>query len=246
MHKRLVWLATFALVAASAAAADVYRYTDENGQTFFTDSYYDVPEQYRDQIKDIGADTEASRQFTVVPGFMSPPKGAEGKGQKGKGKGKAAEQSGFAANFEKGFARGFQSATGHPPSDLSPGMLVFGILLTLLVSLAIGGGLLKTACNIVGERPLLLGHAMLVVLIQGIAGALASGALNLTLSIVGKPTPTLAAIGALGGFGATIAVNAGVLKGMHCETWGMALKVTFTVMALGLLLAAPFLYCALR
>lgn len=245
MHKRLVWLATFALVAASAAADEMYRYTDENGQTFFTDSYYDVPEQYRDQIKEIGADTEASRQFTVVPGFMAPPKG-EGKGEKGKGKGKAAKETGFAANFQEGFAQGFQAATGHPPSSLSPGMLVFGILLTLLVSLAIGGGLLKSACNIVGERPLLLGHAMLVVLIQGIAGALASGALNLTLSIVGKPTPTLAAIGALGGFGATIAVNAGVLKGMHCETWGSALKVTFAVMVLGLLLAAPFLYCALR
>ena len=244
MRTRLVWLATIVLLAVSAAAGDVYRYTDENGRTVFTDSYYDVPEQYRDQIKEIGGDTEASRQFTVVPGFMSPPKGAEAKGEKGKGK--AAKETGFAAKFEEGFAQGFQAATGHPPSSVSPGMLIFGILLGLLVSLAIGGGLLKTACNIVGERPLLLGHAMLVVLIQGIGGALASGALNLTLSIVGKPSPTLAAIGALGGFGATIAVNAGVLKGMHCETWGSALKVTFAVMVLGLLLAAPFLYCALR
>jgi hypothetical protein len=115
-----------------------------------------------------------------------------------------------------------------------------------LVALAIGGGFLKTACNMVGERPLALGQAMLIVLIQGISGALASGALSLTLAIAGKPSPTLTAIGAVGSFAATTTANAAVLKGMHCGNWGGAFKVTFAVMLLGLLIAAPFLYCALR
>lgn len=245
MLTRLALLASLVLVAVGAAADEVYRYTDENGRTVLTDSYYEIPEQYRDQVKEIAGDTEASRQFTVVPGFMSPPKAAEGKGEKGKGK-RGAKDAGFASDFQEGFAQGFTSATGVALSAVSPGLLIFGILLVFLAALAIAGGLIKTSCNIVGERPLLLGHAMLIALIQGIAGALASGALNLTLAVVGDPSPTLNAIGVLGGFVSSIAVNAGILKGMHCETWGSALKVTFTVMLLGALMVVPFVYCAMR
>jgi hypothetical protein len=247
MRNRLAWLASVVLVAASAAADEIYRYTDEDGQTHFTDSYYDVPEQYRDQVKDIGGDVEeGSGRLSVVPGFGSPPvqPGAD-KAAKGKGK-REGKDKGFAAEFQEGFAQGFTAATGKAPSALSPGLLLFMILLVFLTALAIGAAFLKTACNIVGERPLLLGHAMLIVLIQGIAGALASGALNLTLSIAGQPGPTLLGISLVAGLGTSIGVNAAVLKGMHCETWGMAFKVTFTVMLLGLIAAAPFVYCAMR
>jgi hypothetical protein len=247
MRNRLAWLASLVLVAAGAAAADeIYRYTDEHGQTHFTDSYYDVPEQYRDQVEDVSGDVEDSGgRLSVVPGFGSPPAqpGAE---KPAKGKGKRGAKEGFAAQFEEGFSQGFAAATGKAPSALSPGLLLFMLLLVFLTVLAIGAAFLKTACNIVGERPLLLGHAMLIVLIQGIAGAMASGALNLTLSIAGEPGPTLVAIGLVAGFATSTGVNAAVLKGMHCETWGMAFKVTFTVMLLGLVAAAPLVYCAMR
>lgn len=247
MRYRLAWLASLALGTASAAAADeIYRYTDELGQTHLTDSYYEVPEQYRDQIEDVSGEVEqGGSRLSVVPGFGSPPAkpGAE-KGAKGKAKG--GKETGFAAELEEGFAQGFSAATGKAPSALSPGLLLFLILLVFLTALAIGAAFLKTACNIVGERPLLLGHAMLIVLIQGIAGALASGALNLTLSIVGQPGPTLVGIGLVAGLATSTGVNAAVLKGMHCETWGMAFKVTFTVILLGLVAAAPLVYCAMR
>jgi hypothetical protein len=243
MQIRLAWIAPVVLVAASALADEVYRYTDEHGRTHWTDSYYEVPERYRDQLEQVG-EAEGRGRVSVVPGFMAPP---EPKGKDGKGKpGAKKEQPGFASGFEAAFSRHFESATGRAPSSLGAGLLIFMILVAIAVALAIGAGFLKTACNIAGERPLALGHAMLIVLIQGIAGALASGALNLTLAIAGQPGPTLALIGALGGFAATVTVNAGVLKGMHCETWGMALKVTFIVMLLGLVVAAPMVYCALR
>jgi hypothetical protein len=246
MRNRLAWLASLVLVAASAAADEIYRYTDDHGQTHFTDSYYDVPEQYRDQVQDISGDVdESGGRVSVVPGFGAPP--AQPGAEKAKGKGKrGAKDAGFAAEFQEGFAQGFAAATGKAPSALSPGLLIFLILLVFLTVLAIGAAFLKTACNIVGERPLLLGHAMLIVLIQGIAGALASGALNLTLSIAGQPGPTLVGIGLVAGFATSTGVNAAVLKGMHCETWGMAFKVTFTVMLLGLVAAAPLVYCAMR
>jgi hypothetical protein len=244
MHTRLGWIASLVLLAASAAAQEIYRYTDEHGRAHYTDSYYEVPERYRDQIADLAGEVEGpGSRLSVLPGFMAPPEPAQGKGGKGKA---GARQAKAGSDFQEGFARGFSAVTGKSPGAFSPGLLIFAALLGLLVCLALGGGLLMTACNIVGERPVALGHAMLIVLIQGIAGALASGALNLTLAIAGQPGPTLMLVGALGGFTATTVVNAAVLKQLHCEGWGSAFKVTFAVMILGLLLAAPLIYCAIR
>jgi hypothetical protein len=243
MRTRLAWLAPLVLFAAVATAGEMYRYTDKHGRTHFTDSYYEVPEQYRDQIEDIGADYAEGGRLSVLPGFGEQP-GAKAAADKKKGKKDA--KAGGAAGFKEGFEKGFTSVTGVAPGAVSPGLLIFAALLAFFVMLAIGGGILKTACNIANERPLALSHAMLVVVIQGLASGLASFALNLTLSIVGQPSPTLALVGAVAGFTTSTVVNAAVLKGLHCETWVGAFKVTFTVMLLGILMIAPVLYCAAR
>jgi len=236
MRTRLAWLAPLVLVAAVAAAGEMYRYTDEHGRTHFTDSYYEIPEKYRDQVEDIGADYAEGGRFSVQPGFGVEP-GAQAK-QKGKKGGKVGVREGFEQRFTK--------VTGVTLGSVSPGMLIFMALLAFSAILAIGGGILKTACNVANERALSLSHAMLIVLIQGLASGLASFALNLTLSIVGQPSPALALIGGVAGFTTSTVVNAAVLKGLHCETWTGAFKVTFTVMLLGILMIAPVLYCAAR
>jgi hypothetical protein len=240
MHVRLAWLVSLVLGCAAAASADeIYRYKDEQGMTHFTDSYYEIPERYRDQVREISGEIEGSGGVSVVPGFGAPP-GKEGEAKAGAKDGKKKDGDGRVAQALASARQRLPGAAG-----ASTGLIVFMVLLGVLVGLAIGGGLLTAACNIVGERPLALGQAMLIVFLQAVCSALASGALNLTVMIAGEG-PALALIAGVGGFAASAGVDVAILKGMHCETWFGAIKVTLAATLLGLLLSAPFLYCALR
>jgi hypothetical protein len=245
MQLRLVCLVSAVLLFASHAVAEMYRYVDRHGQVHFTDEYYEVPEQYRDQVADVAPEYESRGNYSVVPGFGEKP-GAKAEKDKKGAKGGKGEKEGIAGKLQGGVAKHFNQMTGKPLSAVSPGLLVFMALLALLIGLAIAGGILITGCNVAGERAMPLGHAMLIVLVQSIGSGLASFALTLTLSIVGQPSPALAVAGAGLQFVTGLGIQAAVLKGMHCDTWGAAFKVTLVVLLLGVVLMVPVIYCAVH
>jgi len=243
MQLRLVCLAFALVLFAGRAGAEMYRYVDRHGQVHFTDEYYEVPEQYRDQVSNPDADYKSSGNFRVMPGFGEKP-GA--KAERDAKQAKKAKETGLAARLRNRANEHFIRMTGKPLSAMSGGMIVFMLLFAAFVGLALAGGVLMTGCNVAGERAMPLRHAMLIVLIQSLAGGLAGFALNLTLSIVGQPSPALALVGTGLQLTTGLGIQAAVLKGMHCDTWPAAFKVTLVVGLLSALLAAPVIYCALR
>jgi hypothetical protein len=245
MQLRLVCFVSAVLLLASSAAAEMYRYVDAHGQTHFTDEYYEVPERYRDQVEAPGSEYQSPGNYSVVPGFGEKP-GLRAEKDKKDAKGRKAQQAGLAGRLQEGVAEHFNQMTGKPLSSMSGGMVAFMILLVVLIALAIGGGILITGCNVGGERAMPLGHAMLIVLVQSLGSGLASFALNLTLSIVGQPSPALAMAGAGLQFVTGLGIQAAVLKGMHCDTWVGAFKVTLIVLLLSALLLVPVVYCAVH
>lgn len=245
MQLRLLCLVSAVLFLAGQAGAQTYRYVDQHGQVHFTDEYYEVPERYRDQVENPDSEHQSSGNFAVVPGFGQKP-GAKGDKAKQDGKGKQAQDGSLAGRLQQGASKQFTRMTGQPLSSMSGGMIVFMALLLLLAALAIAGGILITGCNIANERAMPLGHAMLIVLIQSLGSGLVSFAFNLTLSIVGKPSPAIAAIGAGLQIATSLGIQAAVLKGLHCDTWVGAFKVTLMVLLISALLFVPVMYCAAR
>ena len=222
-------LAVVALCFASTANAEIYKYVDSNGQTHYTDSFYEVPQQYRDQIRDIRTDLDEDNRLSVIEGLnASPDTEAGGAG------GEAPD--GFMAQMQQALeAAQAQSQAGNgagpTPADLKAlggGMLIamiIGLLIMVPIMAAIAAIFLKMACSLGGEEPIGMGKAMLVVVMQAIAGGLASGVSQAVVLI--SPT-SMAVIGTalILSMVLTVVAYAAVLRGMHCETFGGAVKVT--------------------
>jgi hypothetical protein len=222
-------LAIFALSVTSTADAEIYKYVDDSGRTHYTDSFYEVPEQYRDQIRDIRTDLDSDNRLSVIEGLNASPDTEAGAAH-------SEAPEGFMAQMQQALeaaqAQAQAGNSGAPtPADLKNlggGMLIaviVGMLLMLPVMAAIAALFLKMACSLSGEEPIGFGKAMLVALMQAIAGGLASGGSQAIVLIA--PT-SMAVIGTalVLSLVLTVVAYAAVLRGMHCETFGAAVKVT--------------------
>ncbi|UCE87760.1 MAG: DUF4124 domain-containing protein, partial [Deltaproteobacteria bacterium] len=58
-----------ALCLASSPSAEIYRYVDDAGLPHFTDSIHEIPPEYRDQVRDLAEELEATDRFQSIEGF---------------------------------------------------------------------------------------------------------------------------------------------------------------------------------
>ncbi len=236
-HTLLSLMVAAALSWASTASAEIYTWVDDHGQTHYTDSYYDVPARYRDQIEDIGGELEQQGRLSVIEGLN----GSEEEGGPGQ---PAGAPQGLMAQMEKALAeaQAAQPGGGAPKLDMSAlagvgaVMLIVMLLVIVPITVGIGALVLKMACSLAGEEPIGLGKAMLVVFMQAIAGGMASGTAQM-VALIDPTSPGMLFGGLALSLIATVLAYAAVLRGMHCESFGAAIKVTMVTFVVGLVLS---------
>jgi hypothetical protein len=234
MSRIALSMVTVALLVSAAHgvhAQEVYQYTDGAGRTHFTDSYGSIPERYRERAVLLDPSREGARSVVIVPSQS----GAERDGEQAAQRAEAARGENVLSAFRRGAGAG-----------LSTGALLLFMLGGLTVGLCLCAAILKLACHMANEESIAFGKAVLVSIVMGLANA----AVSLPMQVVGGTTvatgaPLLWLVMALvGGIGA----SALVLRGMHCETAGGAVKVTlfytFIPVVLGIFLL--LLHVALR
>ena len=227
-----------AVPASRGHAQEIYRYTDESGQTHFTDSYATVPERYRDQVRRADLELDLGGRVAIVPGLNGEPP-AEAAGTAAASK--EAPALGVSGLWDNGLALwgGLGIVLG----------LVFGLLVVVPLMLAIGSLILKLACRLGGQPDVSFAKGMGVALLM----FLLNSAVLLPLQIVVGPDERGGGLlWVLVSVVLALVTYTAVLRGMHCDTVGGAAKVAVLymvlpgVLALGLILIALVLGFALR
>lgn len=218
MHSLRAWSWLLLVVAsaaiASGAAAEMYRYVDDEGRSHFTDSFYEVPARYREQLREISGDLEADDRLNVIEGLH--PRTAQEDEE-------PEPASGFAG------VNGVQDLENLDFGQMGLAMLMGAALVfavVMVMSLFLSALLLRWACRLADvEEPGLL-KAMGVCLLQAIGSGFAGGALDFTLALGGGPS--LAAIGMrlVLGLVVSVLVYASVLRALVTDGFGDAVKVT--------------------
>ena len=191
--------ACLALVGAWSATAQarIYNYVDRHGVSHYSDSFSSIPDEYRDQVREVGDELARMDRFQVTGGGGSSERLDPG----------AAFLELAALDLEHGDrAAEMLRQLGFVP------LLLF--LLGILVILLLSAGILKLACRLAGEAPPGMGRACCVLLAQMLAGfvvgaAVGSGAVWLG---IGESVSILASV-AVGSTSTVLswAANAGIL-----------------------------------
>ena len=197
---RIVRLAVcLALVGAGSATAEarIYKYVDRDGVSHFSDSFSSIPDEYRDQMREVSDELAHMDRFQVTGGDGSSEKWDPG----------AALLDLAALDLDQGDrATEMLRQLGFVP------LLLFSFCMLVLVLLS--AGILKLACRLAGEAPPGMGRACGVLLAQILAGfvvgaAVGSGAAWLG---IGESVSILASV-AVGSASTVLswAANAGIL-----------------------------------
>ena len=222
----LVAAVSGALCATAASADDeMYRYTDDAGRTFYTDSYGSIPARYRDRASRVGDSAAGAGSFSVVPelAIRAPQTDREG----------AADSSPRAADpapsreRAESWLRGMWGSLG-----VGVALSVIGVL--AVVGLAISALLLKLSCALVGEQRIPFFAALRCVIVM----IAASFVVAIPMQIVGASAVGLSAplLWSVVTFGVGLGTQAAALHWLHCETLGGAVRVTivYTLIPIGL------------
>jgi hypothetical protein len=228
-----VLIAAAVLVAASAGEGAVYRWTDERGTPHYSDRPEDVPPRFRDQLRAPADVLSEAPPINVLPGLNPPTAAPEGSASDGAG----ATPGGQAG---PGLPDGFLA--GRDWRQLGPkaiGLVLGAGLLIILLVCGFGGAILLLACRICREESPGFPRAFAISFAQLIAGG-ASFALLVLLFGVGLESQA-------GGFVLNLSLSAGILRGMHCETFTKAAVVSLVSLVVswgvGLVLSV-FAVCA--
>jgi len=214
------------LLVAPHASGEIYRWEDEQGRPHFSDRVEDVPAGFRrDVTAGLRGDGEAALPEPGAPEETAPSPTA----------------SAPAAPAASAAGRAQAEALAKQLSGLASlgvgGVLVLA-LAVLALSFACYAGLLKLACRLCGEAPLAFGRALLVALVQMVAG-IGIGLVELLLvgaSGVESGGAGFQGVQALLG----LAVNAGVLQALGvCERFFRAVLVMVVVTAITVVISLP-------
>ena len=212
-------VALLVVCGAQTASAAIYRWVDDRGITHFSDRPEDVPPAFRDQIRDLTPELEASSPVNVLPGLH------------GAAEGEAAETPSAPPKVDPFQARRML--------DQMAGPMKLVAVVAGLVAMGLGCALLALAllvgCRMVGQESPGFRKAYGIVLVQSIAGLLVGPGV---IVVAGGPD-----VSSLGGLlrlqmiqlGVFLVVNAAVLRAMLCDGFGRALGLA-VVMNLVLLL----------
>lgn len=231
-HLRVLLVAVV-LLAAGTGEAVVYRWTDDSGTPHFSDRPEDVPPRFRDQLRNPADVLSDAPPINVVPGLNGPepiPEGATSEAVGG-----SPRELKPADLLEGGFSADVLKRLG--PMEI--GLTIGGGLLVLLIVCAFGGAILLLACRICREESPGFPRALAISFAQLLAG-LASFALLVLLLGVGLESQA-------GGFALNLSLSAGILRGMHCDTFTKAAVVSLVslVVSWGVaLVLSVFALCA--
>jgi hypothetical protein len=154
-------LLAFALVLVAAeTGAAVYKYVDRQGVAHYTDSLSQVPDEYRDRVRDITADV-GDMGFNVVEAANGPRAEAADRG--------LGETLGELGSLPSDTAVPGGEALGQLLDNFGFGVL-FLILLAIPVLYVLNALILRLACRLAGEEQPGLGRACLILLAQAVAG----------------------------------------------------------------------------
>ncbi len=209
------------LISGVAQADEFYRWVDDRGATHFSESYYGVPEKYRDQVRGAPENFEDGAGVSVVDGLDSRWVDDD---PNAKAAAEAPDTSGLATRLGDLDVEKWEDV-----GSAMRAALFFGVLASLALGLFLGAWMLRLACRWCTEEEPSIAKAAGVLVVQSVA----CGAANMTLAIaIGSAGPSIAfaALSFAGGF----ATNVAILRGMHCETLGSAILVQMTVILIGL------------
>ena len=225
---------------AGSAEARIYRWVDAGGTPHFTDRPEEVPPPYRDQIHD---DVEAELEsvpFNILEGLDGPAPSPAKPEAESDGAWSPSLPTGF---DQKRAERMLEGMKGPMMAIVAVVALVMAGLMFALISLA-----LLLGCRVVGQESPGFRKAYGIVIVQFLAGLVAGPGV-----VVAVGTPETADLGALLRMQVLqlvvmLAVNAGVLRAMLCESTGravaLAVVVNLVLLGFGLMLGLGVVTCA--
>ncbi len=226
-----VFLIGLLLVAAAGRvqADEFYRWQDDRGRSHFSDNYYEVPPQYRDQIEQSPASFEDQAGVSVVEGLDERyvPKDPN----------RAASREPAGVGFDLAKLKELQASPREMLAQVPAWMFVVVALaaaLGLLLFLLLAAAVLRYACSILNEEPPGWLKAMGITLMQGVLGAVAQGTLQVALFSDPAAAVTPARLFALLGLNTLVGlmINVAVLRGMVTESIGKAIGIQVLVIVL--------------
>ena len=211
--------------AGSAHGDQVYRWVEKNGTVHFSDSYYDVPPEYQQQVS---KSEDFGDRLSIIEGLN--------------------EQFGPAHGGPPGDRAEPQDAARTVPnlsdfsslSDLSKlslgagaiaGLVLLGPVL-IFVGLGVASVILITACNMVNQEPPSLWRGMWICFACSAVTNIAQA-----LLMWGVDTSRFGIAGLLGLLALAIGLNVLVLRGLLCKTFGRAVAVLLAQLLIAFLIA---------
>ncbi len=257
-----VWVLLFGL--CTGAQAETYRWEDTSGRTHYADSLHGVPEDYRDQAKEIAR--SLGKPIRVLS--SSTPDNQEGaplnwqefeqalqeEAAKENAEADSEQEStmpefNFSIPGSDGEELDVKAVLGQLMEDVS-GWALVGMVLKMLALFAvtffimvwISGVILKWACSILGEN-IGLAKAMLVSFLQGLAGFFVGASFGLVDAFAMSEATTGPALGfqAISLVVALLA-DALVIRLMICQSYLKSLAITLLRMILIFVLALGFAF----
>ncbi len=209
---RIVCLATL-LLAVGESRAQVYQWLDGEGTPHFSDRPEDVPPQYRDQLANPKDPFSDAPPLNVMPGLNGPKVPEDG----------ASAAAPVARPQPTDLGELVKMGWGQmTPSQIALGIAVVIFLVALVCAFA--AALLMVACRICRDEPLPFGRGMGISFAQLLGGGAVFGLFALALGA--------GAASQSGSFVANVFLSAGILRGMHSESFGKALVVSLMSLVL--------------
>ena len=216
----LLSLGVACLLIAAPTAAQIYRWVAEDGIAHFTDRPEEVPPRYRDQLEDATGDLDQKRRLTRF-GKSAPTSGSDEADSSGAGDSLAAPAPDWGELQRRLEADGLGALLGGLGIGSWAAFLV-GLALFLGLALAIGSLFLRLACRIARELPPRFWKGCAIVGAQLAVGTAFSALVALVLGLGSEPGVGAAAAQ----FGASLLLQAAVLRGLFLPRFGKALVIT--------------------
>ncbi len=232
------------VLAAGAASAEMWRYTDDAGVTNFTDSLERVPPAYRDEAREITGALEA-RGSVIVPGLNDHSDGlAPGETLPSYGEAPPEDYDEFAGFegeepeldeiLELMREQGFGGKEAAAVVGLGLGAIVAFMIFCLPIVVSINALYLMLACKIVLPETPGFGRAFWIGVVQ-MGASIATGIFTgICSAIIGLTTPDIldSPLVSLASFALSVGINASLFSRMLGISMGRALLLMFTQLVL--------------
>ena len=214
--------------AGSAHGDQVYRWVEKNGSVHFSDSYYDVPPEYQQQVSE---SEDFGDRLSIIEGLNEQFGAANDPAQAGPPGGRAKPQDSLRTVPDLSDLSKFSDLS---KLSLGAGAIV-GLVLLLPVLIFVGLGvasiILITACNMVNQEPPSLWRGMWICFASSAVPNAAQA-----LLMWGVDVSRFGIAGMLGLFLLAIGLNVLVLRGLLCKTVGRAIAVLLAQLLIAFLI----------